>query len=111
MVRTAPRQDEIWLVKLDPTLGSEMRKTRPCLVVSPDEMNDPLRTVMVAPLTTAERPYPTRIRIRFQGKTGQIALDQIRSVDQSRAVKKLGRITDTMAASVSTLLVEMFRRN
>lgn len=111
MVRTAPRQNEIWLVKLDPVVGSEMRKTRPCLVVSPDEMNDHLRTVLVAPLTTAERPYPTRIRIRFQGKAGQIALDQIRSIDQSRAVKKLGHVTESTAASVSALLLEMFRRD
>lgn len=111
VVKAAPRQDEIWLVKLDPTVGSEMRKTRPCLVVSPDEMNDHLRTLLVVPLTTADRPYPTRIRIRFQGKTGQIALDQVRSIDQSRAVKKLGQITEIAAASVSALLVEMFRRD
>jgi mRNA interferase MazF len=111
LVKAEARQDEIWLVKLDPTVGSEMRKTRPCLVVSPDEMNDHLRTILVAPLTTADRPYPTRVRIRFQGKSGQIALDQIRSIDQTRAVKKLGQISETAAANVSALLVEMFRRD
>jgi len=110
MVTVLPRCDEVWLVNLDPTMGSEMKKTRPCLVVSPDVMNQRLRTVLVAPLTTAVRPYPTRITARFQSKAGQIALDQIRAVDQVRLRKKLGRISARVAESVSATLVEMFQR-
>jgi mRNA interferase MazF len=91
-VRREPRQAEVWLVALDPTKGSEIRKTRPCLVVSPDEMNQHIATVIVVPLTTSVRAYPTRIGIHFQGKTGQAALDQIRTDDQTRLVKKLGAV-------------------
>jgi mRNA interferase MazF len=78
-----PRRDEIRLVILDPTRGVEMQKTRPCLVVSPDEMNQHLRTFIVAPMTTASRPYPTRVPVEFQGKDGQVAPDQPRAVDRS----------------------------
>src|SRR4051794_40838823 len=74
-----PRLDEVWLISLDPTQGSEIQKTRPCLVVSPDEINRHLRTVVIAPLTTSERPYPTRVTVTFQSKRGQVALDQIRA--------------------------------
>lgn len=88
-----------------------MKKTRPCLVVSPNVMNDHLRTVLIAPMTTGQRPYPTRININFQNKRGQIALDQIRVVDRSRVIKKLGVVSDNLGASVSALLVEMFQRN
>ena len=82
-----PRRDEVWLAALDPARGSEIQKTRPCLVVSPDEMNQFLRTVIVAPMTTVERTWPTRVKIVFQGKQGQVALDQIRAVDQVRLVR------------------------
>jgi mRNA interferase MazF len=99
---------EVHLVDLDPTIGSEIRKTRPCLVVSPDEMNHAVRTAIVAPMTTGERPYPTRVPCRFKGKDGQVVLDRIRSVDQSRLVKKLGRIDGQTAAAVLDLLREMF---
>jgi len=109
-VTAAPRCDEVWLVSLDPTMGSEMKKTRPCLVVSPDDMNQHLRTVLVAPLTTAVRPYPTRITVTFQNKQGQIALDQIRAVDQVRLRKKLGKVSARVAGSVAATLVEMFQR-
>ena len=107
---STPRQDEVWLATLDPTQGVEIQKTRPCLVVSPDEMNAHLRTVIIAPMTTVTRPYPTRIEVRFQGKRGQVALDQIRAVDHQRLVRKLGAISAKTAADVSSTLVEMFSR-
>ena len=85
-------------------------KARPCLVVSPDESNRHLRTVIIAPLTTVARPYPTRVALTFQGKQGQVALDQLRAIDRQRLVRKLGRISPKTAAIVSTVLVEMFTR-
>ena len=109
-VRIGPRQGEVWLVALDPAKGSEIRKTRPCLVVSPDEMNQHIATVIVVPLTTTVRAYPTRIGIHFQGKAGQAALDQIRTVDKVRLVKKLGRVPEAAADKAAALLVEMFIR-
>jgi mRNA interferase MazF len=102
--------DEIWLVSLDPTQGAEIQKTRPCVVVSPDESNRHLRTVIIAPMTTVARPYPTRVALTFQGKQGQVALDQLRALDRQRLVRKLGRISPKTAASVSTVLVQMFTR-
>ena len=99
---------EIWLVNLDPTIGSEIRKTRPCVIVSPDESNRNLATVIVAPMTTKGRDYPTRIACRFQGKQGQIVLDQLRTVDKVRLVKRLGRITPSVQGAVLARLVEMF---
>lgn len=105
-----PRLDEVWLVALDPTEGSEIRKMRPCVVVSPDEMNRHLRTVIVAPVTTAERPYPTRVALRFQGKSGQAALDQLWAVDRDRLVRKLGEVSAKTAQTISSVLVEMFTR-
>lgn len=103
-----PRRFEVWLVRLDPTEGSEMRKTRPCLVVSPDEMNRHLRTVIVAPMTTALRSYPTRVRVRFQGKDGDVALDQIRTIDRTRLVRRIGTLSLAATRKSSTVLVEMF---
>jgi mRNA interferase MazF len=99
---------EVYLVALDPTVGGEIRKTRPCLVVSPDEMNHHVRTAIIAPMTTKGRPYPTRVACRFKGKIGQVVLDQIRAVDQSRLVKKLGRLDGKTAAGVLDVLSEMF---
>ena len=110
MVGDTPRLDEVWLVSLDPTQGAEIQKTRPCVVVSPDESNRHLRTVIIAPMTTVARPYPTRVALTFQGKQGQVALDQLRAIDRQRLVRKLGRISPKTAASVSTVLVEMFTR-
>jgi len=98
------------LVTLDPTEGSEIRKTRPCLVVSPHEVNLYLRTVIIAPMTTVERPYPTRVPVTFQGKRGHVALDQLRAVDRQRLVRKLGRVSPITGQRVSTVLVEMFTR-
>jgi mRNA interferase MazF len=99
---------EVYLINLDPTVGSEIKKTRPCLVVSPDEINHNVRTVIVAPLTTGGQPYPTRVPCRFKGKQGQVVLDQIRTVDRSRLVKKLGKIDGKTAATVLDVLQEMF---
>jgi mRNA interferase MazF len=109
-VRRGPRQGEVWLVALDPTKGSETRKTRPCLVVSPDEMNQHIATVIVVPLTTRVRAYPTRIGVHFRGKAGQAALDRIRTVDQTRLVKKLGAVPEATLDQVAGVLVEMFIR-
>lgn len=100
---------EIYLIELDPTLGSEIRKTRPCVVVSANEMNVHLKTVIVAPMTTKGLDIPTRINIEFQGKSGQIALDQIRTVDKSRLVKKLGSFSDKLTKEkICNTLLEMF---
>ncbi len=111
MVSAQPRQDEVWLVALDPTSGAEIQKTRPCLVISPDEMNVHLRTTIIAPMTTAERLYPTRVPVTFHGKRGQVALDQLRAVDRQRLVRKIGRVSATTANVVSATLVEMFARS
>jgi mRNA interferase MazF len=101
---------DIWLVTLDPTVGSEIRKARPCVVVSPSEMHDHLRTVIVAPMTTKSRPAPFRIALSHGGKKGLILLDQIRSVDKVRLTRKLGTLSDkTLAATLDTLQ-EVFAR-
>lgn len=99
---------EIYLINLNPTTGSEIRKTRPCVVISPDEMNRHLNTVIIAPLTSTRRNYPSRIDLSFQGKKGQIVLDQIRAVDQSRLVKRLGALTESRARTLASTLTEMF---
>src|SRR5437588_6886494 len=99
---------EVYLINLDPTVGNEIKKTRPCLVVSPDEINHNIRTLIVAPLTTKGQPYPTRVPCRFKGKDGQAVLDQIRTVDRSRLIKKLGRIDGKTATAVLDVLREMF---
>lgn len=99
---------DVFLVSLDPTQGSEIQKTRPCLVISPDEMNRQIRTVIVAPMTTTLRDYPTRISIYFQGKNGQVVLDQIRTVDKARLIKKMGRIEKTESQKVIQTLQELF---
>ena len=99
---------EVYLVRLDPTQGHEIQKTRPCVVVSPDEMNRHIGTVIVAPMTTQGRAYPSRVPMRFQGKAGLIVLDQIRTVDKHRLVQHLGAIDDAVAAQVLAALGEMF---
>ena len=98
----------IFLVKLDPTAGAETAKTRPCVVVSPDELNHAVATVIIAPMTTVLRGWPTRIEINFQGKTGEVALDQIRAVDKTRLVKRLGKLNSETAAAVLDGLGELF---
>jgi mRNA interferase MazF len=105
-----PQRHEVWLVVLDPTQGAEIQKTRPCLVISPDEMNQHLRTVMIAPMTTVRRPYTTRVAVRFQGKRGQVALDQLRAVDRQRLVRMLGAVSAKTARDISATLLEMFAR-
>lgn len=110
MVNDPPLPDEVWLVALDPTRGSEIQKTRPCLVISPEEMNRHLRTVIVAPMTTTERPYPTRVPLTFRGKRGQVALDQMRAVDRQRLVRKLGKVSSAAAQAATAVLIEMFTR-
>ena len=99
---------DVFLISLDPTRGSEIRKTRPCLIISPDEMNDYIRTVIVAPMTTKGRPYPSRVSCSFQGKRGQVVLDQIRTVDKTRLVRRLGTISPSVQRKVLDVLQEMF---
>jgi len=99
---------DVYLVNLDPTVGSEIRKTRPCLVISPDEMNRHIRTVIVAPLTTGGKDYPTRVPCTFRRKKGQIVLDQIRTIDKARLVKKLGSIDPSTQLEVIMVLQQMF---
>ncbi len=98
----------VYLVRLDPTQGHEIQKTRPCVVISPDEMNRHIGTVMVAPMMTKGRPYPTRVPVRFQRESGQVVLGQIRTVDKTRLVRRLGKISDRAAQEVLTILGEMF---
>jgi mRNA interferase MazF len=102
------RRFDVYLVNLDPTVGSEIQKTRPCLVVSPDEMNRRIATVIVAPMTTKGRTYPTRIPVRFAGKAGQIVLDQLRTVDRTRLIRRLGRISARAQHEALAVLAEMF---
>lgn len=102
------KQFEVYLVDLNPTLGSEINKTRPCIIISPDEINDFIKTVIIAPMTTKGRDYPTRVALIFAGKQGQIVLDQIRTVDKLRLVKKIGKIKEPEAKKVSQILQEMF---
>lgn len=99
---------EVYLVSLDAARGSEIKKTRPCLIVSPDEMNAHLRTVIAAPMTTTRREWPTRVCVSFAGKDGDIALDQIRTIDKHRLVRRLGRVDEATARAVAHRLVEMF---
>jgi mRNA interferase MazF len=99
---------DVYLIRLDPTQGREIRKTRPCLIISPDEMNQHIDTVIIAPMTTKGRPYPTRVPVRFKGKSGQIVLDQIRTVDKSRLVKRVGKIDELTRTQVLILLAELF---
>ena len=102
------RRGEIWLAALDPTVGSEIQKTRPCVIVSPSEMHDYLRTVIVAPMTTGSKSAPYRIPVTFRRKTGLILLDQIRTLDKTRMVKKMGVTTDKTLTDVLHTLQEVF---
>ena len=99
---------DVYLVNLDPAIGSEIRKTRPCLVVSPDEMNRNIRTVIIAPMTSAKKAYPTRVFCEFRKKQGQIVLDQIRTIDKRRLVKRLGSIGAKAQAEIVSVLQKMF---
>ena len=99
---------DVYLVALDPTSGSEIKKTRPCVIVSPDEANRHLATTIIAPMTTKGHSYPTRVPCTFQGKQGQIVLDQLRTVDKAHLVKHLGRISTPAQSTVLAALAEMF---
>jgi len=99
---------DVFLVNLDPTVGSEIKKSRPCLIISPDEMNQHIATVIVAPMTSRGRDYPTRVPCIFKRKKGQIVLDQIRTVDKTRLVKRMGAVDQQVQAGVFSVLAEMF---
>jgi mRNA interferase MazF len=101
---------DVFLVNLDPTVGSEIKKTRPCVVISPDEMNQFIRTIIIAPMTSKGRSYPTRVDCRFDKKDRQVVLDQIRTVDKARLIKKLGRLDEATQERVLAGLGEMFAR-
>lgn len=104
----APKKFEVFLINLDPTIGSEIRKTRPCVVISPDDMNNVLMTAIIAPLTSTHKAWPTRIDVVFQRRNGQVALDQIRTIDRARLVKKLGIISDAAQLEITATLLEIF---
>ncbi|MEK6761353.1 MAG: type II toxin-antitoxin system PemK/MazF family toxin [Nitrospirota bacterium] len=108
LANSPPTRGDVFLIELDPTRGSEIRKTRPCLVVSPDELNQHLRTVIVAPMTTGGQAYPWRVRCRFRERTGFVAIDQLRTVDSTRLVKRLGRVSPGTLTAVLAILQEMF---
>ena len=99
---------DVYLISLDPTMGHEIKKTRPCLIISPNEMNDNISTIIVAPMTSKGRKYPTRVSCTFQGIQGQIVLDQIRTVDKRRLIKRLGKISSQAQEYVLDGLSEMF---
>ncbi len=101
-------QYDIVLVNLNPTVGSEIKKTRPCIIVSPNEMNRPLRTIIIAPMTTSSKNYPTRIKIKHNGQIGWIVIDQIRTVDKQRIIKVLGRMTKQEIKEVKLVIKETF---
>jgi mRNA interferase MazF len=102
------RRFDVHLVSLDPTTGSEIRKTRPCVVISPDEANEALNTVVVAPMTSTLRNYPTRVRLRFHGNNGEIAVDQLRALDKRRLVRRLGTISQDTRRKLTATLLEFF---
>jgi mRNA interferase MazF len=99
---------DVFLINLDPTIGSEIKKTRPCLIISPEEINRHIHTVIVAPMTTAGKDYPTRVPCKFQNKKGQIVLDQIRTIDKSRLIKKLGIVDSQTQVEVISILQRLF---
>ena len=103
-------QYDVFLINLDPTVGHDIRKTRPCLVISPDEMNHSIKTIIVAPMTTKSHPYPTRVSVDFQGKQGWVVLDQIRTVDRIRLIRRLGGLNrkeiDEVKSVIQTMLVD-----
>lgn len=103
------KRSEVWLVNLDPTIGSEVKKTRPCLVVSPDVTNKYLKTVTVVPLTSTIQDYPTRVNCTFNGKHGQLVIDQIRSIDKKRLIKNMGKMDDSTCKEVSEVIIQMFK--
>jgi len=102
------KQYHILLINLDPTIGSEIKKTRPCVVISPDEMNKNIRTVVIAPMTTTSKPYPTRVEVKHDSKVGWVVLDQIRTVDKKRIMKELGKLTKPEIKEVKAIIKETY---
>ena len=102
------KQYQVFLVNLNPTIGSEIRKTRPCVIISPDEMNAHLRTVVIAPLTTSSKNYPTRVKIKINKKEGQVVIDQIRAIDKRRIVRKLGELSNKEVKEIKGVIRETF---
>jgi len=102
------RRGDVFLASLDPARGGEIQKTRPCVVVSPDELNSYLRTFIVAPLTTGGHPYPFRVSCRFEGRSGYVVIDQIRTVDRERLVRRLGKLSPSTVGRILAILQEMF---
>lgn len=100
-------QYEVYLLNLDPTIGSEMKKVRPCVILSPNEMNKYLSNIIIAPMTTTQKDYPTRVHLEFAEKKGEIVLDQIRTIDKQRLIKKLGEIDKKIIKQIKTVLKEM----
>ena len=101
---------EIWTVNLDPTIGSEIQKTRPAVIVSPNEINHNINTVIIAPMTTTTKNYPTRVEITFQGKSGQIVLDQIRTIDKMRLINKIGSVSNQTQEKITLTLQNLFAK-
>lgn len=108
MMTEVVRRGDVFLVSLNPARGGEIQKTRPCVVVSPDELNAYLRTFIVAPLTTGGHPYPFRVPCRFEGRAGYVVIDQIRTVDRERLVRRLGKLSPSTVGRILTVLQEMF---
>lgn len=104
------KRGEVWLAALDPTVGNEIQKTRPCVIVSPDEMNDHMRTAIVSPMTTGSRPAAFRIDVRFKGKTGLILPDQMRTVDKTRLIKRMGKVDAATLDALLGILAQMFAK-
>jgi mRNA interferase MazF len=102
------KQYEIFLVNLEPTIGSEIKKTRPCVVISPDEMNKHLRTVVIAPMTTNSKNYPTRVEVKHENKIGWVVLDQVRTIDKQRIIKNLGKLSKPEVKEVKSIIKETF---
>ena len=108
VVTAAARRGDVFLVSLDPARGGEIQKTRPCVIVSPDELNVHLRTYIVAPLTTGGHPYPFRVPCRYQGREGHVVIDQIRTIDRERLTRRLGKLPSPALERVLAILQEMF---
>lgn len=100
---------EVWNIELNPTQGSEINKKRPCLVVSPNEVNKFLNTVVIVPMTSTIKPYPTRLKCHFKGKDGQLVVDQIRCVDKTRLIERMGNMDTNTCKNISTLIIETFK--
>jgi mRNA interferase MazF len=102
------KQYQVFLVNLDPTIGSEIRKTRPCVIISPNEMNRHLRTIVIAPMTTSLKKYPTRVKVKLQNKHGDVVIDQVRTIDKQRIIKNLGSLSNVEIKNIKSVIRETF---